>query len=142
MQYEFGIANKGYVFKENKLLIIYKTAEEAMEDPNPNIRIDQPGGRLEFGENPIEALRREIREEVGLRVDIIKPIDVWTYCKRDKRFQLIGINYLCKWKEGEVTLSEEHENYEWLTLSEIKEKSLDDYEQYVKAFKEWEKYEE
>lgn len=41
MQYEFGIANKGYVIKGEKLLIIYKTVEEAKEAPNPNIRIDQ-----------------------------------------------------------------------------------------------------
>ncbi|MCR5608766.1 MAG: NUDIX domain-containing protein [Lachnospiraceae bacterium] len=140
MKYEFGVANKGYIFKDDKLLVIYKTKEEAKEDPDPDLRIDQPGGRLEFGEEPIEALRREIMEEVGLKVNIIKPIDVWTYCKNDKGFQLVGINYLCQWTNGDVTLSAEHESYEWLTLDDIKKRQLEDEEQYVRAFAEWGKY--
>ena len=55
MEYKFGVANKAYIFKEDKLLLIYKTKEEAKDDPDPNIRIDQPGGRLEFGEDPKES---------------------------------------------------------------------------------------
>lgn len=140
MAYNFGIANKGYIFKDNKLLIIYKTPEEAKNDPDPDDRMDLPGGRLEFGENPIEALNREIIEKVGLNVDIIKPINVWTYCKKDTGFQLVGIDYLCKWTGGSIRLSAEHEKYEWLTLNEIKEKNLEDKNQYLNAFKEWENY--
>ena len=140
MDYKFGVANKAYIFKEDKLLLIYKTKEEAKDDPDPNIRIDQPGGRLEFGEDPKEALYREIYEEVGLKVKIIKPIDVWTYCREDIGFQLVGINYLCEWMEGQVELGEEHERYEWSSLYEIKEKQLKDEIQYLNAFREWEKY--
>lgn len=136
----FGIANKGYIFKDNKLLIIYKTKEEASHDPNPDLRIDQPGGRLEFGENPYDALKREIAEEVGLEVEIVRPIHVWTYVKNTEEFQLVGINYLCAWTSGEVVLSEEHEKFEWLTLEEIKNKNLEDEEQYVKAFQELKAY--
>lgn len=139
---KFGVANKGYIFKDNKLLIIYKTAEEAGNDPNPDLRIDQPGGRLEFGENPYDALKREIMEEVALDVEVIQPIDVWTYVKENVSFQLVGINYLCAWKSGKVVLSEEHERYEWLSLDEIKNKMLENELQYVKAFEEWRKYAE
>ena len=31
-----------------------------------------PGGRLEFGESPMQALKREINEETGLKVNTIK----------------------------------------------------------------------
>ena len=136
----FGIATKGYIFKKDRMLIIYKTEEEAANDPNPDLRIDQPGGRLEFGEKPKEALEREILEEVGLRTKIIKPIDVWSYVKEKDEFQLVGINYLCEWLDGEVVLSPEHEKFEWLTLDEIKNKKLDDEEEYIRAFFEWDSY--
>ena len=32
-----------------------KSVAKAKDDPDSNIRIDQPGGRLEFGEDPKES---------------------------------------------------------------------------------------
>jgi len=127
---KIGVAVKGFVFKDNKLLIIYKTKEEAMIDPN--LRIDQPGGRLEFGENPYEALTREISEEVNLKVRIIMPFEVWNYIKGD--FELVGINFLCEWIDGDVQLSEEHERYEWITENKVENSSYPNKTVYMKAF--------
>ena len=129
----FGIANKGMIIKDNKLLFIYKTLEEAQNDPDPKFRRDQPGGRLEFGENPVKSLEREIWEEVKLEVNVIEPLNVWNFVKGN--FQLVGINYLCIWKSGEVVLSEEHESYEWLTEEELLKKDWGDIEQYLLVFK-------
>ena len=136
----FGVATKGMIIKDNKLLIVYKSKEEAKEwsseeitlDSNYEVRRDLPGGRLDFGEDPKTALEREINEEVGLIVDIIKPLDVWHLIK--DKFQLIGINYLCIWKEGEVVLSDEHEAYEWLSEEELHAKKWNDLKRYLLAF--------
>jgi ADP-ribose pyrophosphatase YjhB (NUDIX family) len=35
-----------------------------------------PGGKLEFGETLIEGVRREVREETGLEVEILGLVDV------------------------------------------------------------------
>jgi 8-oxo-dGTP diphosphatase len=128
----FGIAVKGFIIKDGKILVIYKTATEVANDPDPEFKRDQPGGRLEFGEEPIKSLLREIKEEVGLIVDVIKPIDIWYYVKEN--FQLVGINYLCRWASGNIILSEEHEKYEWLSRDEIIQKNWEDKEQYLNAF--------
>ncbi len=137
-QYSFGIATKGFIFKDGKILTIYKTAKEASEDPDPSLRKDQPGGRVEFGEDPNASLVREISEESGLTVDVIEPLNVWHYVKND--FQLVGVNFLCIWKEGEVVLSSEHESYEWLSLDEIRERNWWDYEQFANAFSKYRRY--
>lgn len=129
---DFGVATKAFIIKEDKILIIYKTEEEASNDPNPNIRRDIPGGRVEFGEDPNMALRREIGEEVGLNVKVITPINVWYFVKEN--FQLVGIDFLCVWESGEVKLSKEHKDYEWLTLKEIRERQWNEIEKYEKAF--------
>ena len=43
------------VVPEAKVEWKVKAVSKAKDDPDSNIRIDQPGGRLEFGEDPKEA---------------------------------------------------------------------------------------
>jgi len=136
----FGVATKAMIIKDNKLLVVYKSKEEAKEwlrevdasDSNYEVRRDLPGGRLAFGEAPKTALMREINEEVGLKVEILRPLDVWHMIKG--HYQLVGINYLCIWKAGEVILSDEHEAYEWLTEDELRAKKWNDLEKYLLVF--------
>jgi 8-oxo-dGTP diphosphatase len=73
---------------------------------------------MEFGETPEETLIREIHEEVGLAVEIIKPLNTWTFF-RDEKTQLVGITYLCNLISGDVTLSEEHVDYAWVDFDEV-----------------------
>ncbi len=75
-----------------------------------------PGGRLEFGETPEQALCREVIEEVGIAVDILRPLDCWSFLKEEDT-QIIGVTYLCKpqLESVEVQLSNEHTEYSWIS---------------------------
>jgi 8-oxo-dGTP diphosphatase len=135
----FAVATKALIIKDDKLLVIYKTVEEAKSYSDmPNfltdyeVRRDLPGGGLDFGEAPNDGLLREVKEETGLDIEIIKPTDVW-YFIRDNR-QVVGITHLCIWKSGEVVLSDEHEAFEWLSKEELVAKSWDDAHRYLLAF--------
>ena len=70
-----------------------------------------PGGKIEPGESPEEALRREIREELDTVVDVRERLcDVeWDY----PEFHLSMGCYLCTVVSGELTLRE-HESARWL----------------------------
>lgn len=55
-----------------------------------------PGGFVEVGETVEEALKREMREETGLTVEIEKIHGVYSDPNRDPRFHTVSIVFVCK----------------------------------------------
>ena len=129
----FGVALKAAILRGPRLLILYKSAAEAGSGPDPTVRIDLPGGRVQFGESPVEALRREVAEETGLQIEPIAPLQVWHYVKQ--RFQLVGIDYLCACRSGEVVLSDEHDRFAWLTEEELRRLHPEQQQQFAAVFR-------
>jgi 8-oxo-dGTP diphosphatase len=79
-----------------------------------------PGGGLE-DESPIEGALRELKEETGLEGEILKGggTFVWhsEFTDRDIRSYCFLVD-----ADGEVDLSDEHVDFEWVELGEISEK--------------------
>ena len=75
-----------------------------------------PGGKLEPGESPEEALRREIREELDTEIEVGKRIMTIEYDYPD--FHLILHCFRCAVKSGTLTLRE-HEAAKWLHADEL-----------------------
>ena len=100
MEKEFDIATKALIRnKEGRYLVIYKSDTEEI---SPN-EIDLPGGRMKFGEKAEESLRREVEEEIGIKIKIIKPSRVWGFVKDN--LHLVGITFLAEFLSGEFRLS-------------------------------------
>jgi 8-oxo-dGTP diphosphatase len=129
----FGVAVKAAIVRGSRLLVLYQTREEARSGPDPGIRVDLPGGRVAFGESPSAALRREVAEETGLAVEPGAPIQTWSYVT--DQFQLVGIDYLCEYRSGEVVLSDEHERFAWLTEQELQRLHPEVQEQFAAAYR-------
>ena len=99
---------KGVVRKSDHILVLVK----------PNGTLDLPGGRVENGETIRSALRREINEETGLKVEIHDPVENWSFYKTPD--QLIkGITLECAYLDGNVELCEEHKRYFWAAIKSI-----------------------
>lgn len=80
-----------------------------------------PGGKLEFGEDLISGLKREIMEETGLLVTVEKLQYATTFMTHEYR-QVVIINYLCKTDTDKIALSEEHTEYIWADKKILKER--------------------
>ena len=80
-----------------------------------------PGGKMEPGESPQQALVREIREELDAEISVGKLIDTveWDY----PNFHLTMHCYLCQLKDDTQPHLLEHESARWLdkyNLEEVK----------------------
>lgn len=115
---KFYVALKGLIFCNEEFLVIQRSNKSRGEI----YYWELPGGRMEFGEEPEETLLREVKEETGLRIEPICPLNLWTFF-REKTTQLVGINFLCMTAEKDVQLSEEHIDYRW-----IKEENILDFD--------------
>ena len=74
-----------------------------------------PGGKIEAGETPEEALVREIREELNAEISVGKMIRKIDYDY--PAFHLTMYVFWCSVISGELTLTE-HEAAKWLELNE------------------------
>lgn len=72
-------AQKAVIHRDGTLLMVRK----ALTDPFQPGRWELPGGRLQQGETPDEALVREVREEVGLTVQPGPPLALWSWRLQD-----------------------------------------------------------
>lgn len=78
-----------------------------------------PGGELEYGEEIIDCLKREIKEELNLEINILKLIP-YVHTTRFYNSQVILVFYLCSVKDGKkIILDKEASTYGWFTVKQI-----------------------
>jgi ADP-ribose pyrophosphatase YjhB (NUDIX family) len=109
----------GFIHREGKVLLIKRKF-----DPNRG-RWSLPGGLLEVGEEPMEGARREVREELGLEVEVERLLQVANEVIEDEkgrvRFHFVLIDYLMTPVSEKITLNDESEEFSWFEPSAIKE---------------------
>ncbi|MFC4304387.1 (deoxy)nucleoside triphosphate pyrophosphohydrolase [Cohnella boryungensis] len=75
-----------------------------------------PGGKIESGETPQEALKREILEEMNCTVEIGRQVEHTVY---EYEFGVVHLTtFYCKLLSGVPSLTE-HANIEWLHVTEL-----------------------
>ncbi len=114
MNQQIGV--KAIIEKDNKILLLKRSEKyEHLTDC-----WDIPGGRINFGEDPEEGLKREIKEETGLQLKEIKQIlDASTVFKNEEK-HIVRITYLCTVEEGKHEISHEHTHLEWIPKEKMK----------------------
>jgi len=89
--------------------MVYNDRGEILLVNSPWRGWEYPGGLIEPGETFETALRREIREEAGVEVEIERFVGICKNVKRD----IVNIDFVCRYVGGELTTSEESTEVIW-----------------------------
>jgi 8-oxo-dGTP diphosphatase len=81
--------------------------------------LDLPGGFIEAGESPVEAVEREIFEETGLSVDAPTILGAYSSRYGDGGKWTVDVAFYCQAPVGDLRLSDESSGAAWVTLEEM-----------------------
>lgn len=108
------ITVKAFIVKDNKVLLLQGGGRGWWE---------LAGGKIEYGENPREALVRELKEE--LSVDNISIGEIIEARSRindiGEPLHMVFIIYKCTMSGNEFKISDEHIDWKWASVEEVKE---------------------
>jgi len=129
-------------FHEGEWQVLLQTRWKPEEDPKHSGLLEVPGGRIEVGEDVYTALKREVKEECGLEIQVIRPgRETQTEGKFDEvsiafvpfcgeRFlgsSYVGFAFVCM-AQGELIQKGIYDAKEprWVKFSELKKMLLDE----------------
>jgi 8-oxo-dGTP diphosphatase len=76
-----------------------------------------PGGKIEENETKIQALKRELKEELKIEVSIVE--EEFEFCRYEYDFGFVNLTtFICHLESGEPQLTE-HKQIKWLTSTDL-----------------------
>src|SRR5512137_854813 len=118
-----GIGAGAIIFNKEGALFLAKRGREARNEKH---RWEFPGGSVEFGETLQHALQREINEEYGFQIDVVRLLDVVDHILPEEGQRWVSPTYLCRYRSGTPVIREPHkcESIGWFAIDEIPEHDL------------------
>jgi 8-oxo-dGTP diphosphatase len=103
------LAVSAAIFRDDKILLVRRARSPAKGF------YSLPGGRVEFGEALHSALHREVREETGLRIEIVG-LSGWREALPGApgHGHYLIMSFAARWLSGEPVLNEELDDFRWL----------------------------
>ena len=118
---DWGLTVRGVVRKEDKILILRRHPKSR----NNAHKWEFPGGKVDPGEFFDIALIRELKEEANLDVNIESIFEVvqdeFISRKTNRLIHTVQLMMNLEIISGEVQISDEHDDFKWVSIEELKE---------------------
>ena len=112
------ITASAFLHKDGKLFIA-KRAETKKFLPG---KFELPGGHIEYGEDIVEGLKREFREEFDVEIVAGDAFYAFTYLNGDAH--VVEVDYFAQLVDAKAEIHlhpEDHSEYRWITRAELDE---------------------
>lgn len=126
-EYKLNFRVAAIIRKDNQILLHHTIK---------NNHITLPGGRVQEGENTLEALQREIKEEMGEEIKLIKPVSYMEnfFIINDQKYHELLVSYEVAFKNEKIYIKEKIEAIEkckkdelefiWLPINKLEENNF------------------
>ena len=119
------ISVRALIQQDNKILVLRRA------NGRPSILglYELPGGKLGYGEQPEDTLRRYLHNDAGLHIKTAQLYDAVTYIDHDDRnVQYVVIVYIVSLAAGhhDIQLSGNYSKYKWHTMSKGQQSDMTD----------------
>ena len=116
----FCVCQKAFINKGGEVLVLFDLQSE----------LDFPGGKVQEGEtNFDQSLKREVKEETGLEIEVGDIFHRWYYEYLPGDYNYGKVSFMvvfeCEYAGGEVKISNEHSRYEWVSKSNYRKLNND-----------------
>ncbi|HVJ49847.1 (deoxy)nucleoside triphosphate pyrophosphohydrolase [Desulfitobacterium sp.] len=99
------------ILKDNRVLIVQRTPGDKLAG-----KWEFPGDKIEPGETPQECLKREIREELDVEVEVLDLFGESIFAYSNGTIRLMA--FWCKWVSGDLALKV-HSKMAWVDHHEL-----------------------
>jgi 8-oxo-dGTP pyrophosphatase MutT (NUDIX family) len=104
----FQVFAAGVIFNQDNKILLVKSTYQRLHPWG------LPGGSLDYGESPEDAVKREVWEETGLIVEIKRFLLVKTWSP-----DRVGMYYLCEITGGEIHPTDEVSEADYFSLDDL-----------------------
>ncbi|MCX6765569.1 MAG: NUDIX domain-containing protein [Candidatus Moranbacteria bacterium] len=120
------IPGKDCIGVEGGVLIFNKKGEVLLMKRSKNSKNEadwwsKPGGAVDFNEKAIDAMKREIKEELNVDINIWGYLPHTDHIIRREKQHWVAINYLTNIKKGKLKIMEPHkcEEIRWFSMKKL-----------------------
>jgi len=116
-----GVGCGAIIVNDKDEVLLVKRSQNSRTEPG---QWSRPGGQVEFGEHGATATEREVEEETGIKVKVVRPLEFTEVIDGDNGGKhWVALGYLARHVSGEPVNREpdKHEDIRWFPLEGLPE---------------------
>lgn len=113
-----GVGGGVLIFNKKKEVLLKKRSKKSRNEIG---KWEKPGGTIDFGEYSVQAMKREIKEEVNANVDIWGLLPHTDHILKKEKQHWIALNYLANVKSDMIKNMEPDkcDELKWFSLNKL-----------------------